>query len=102
MRSVIAEAVRDHLAAPVRMTLGELEDYECLTAILAKFGFLYKGDMDRFEVMARRHERLRALIPYAVSPDAMDQTFARMNIALLRAAIEFVGEDEHLEAQRND
>ncbi|RQR34824.1 hypothetical protein [Burkholderia sp. Bp9142] len=99
MGNVMDEAAGVHAESTVRLTLDELEAYDGLTAVLREYGFLYKEDMELFEAMVRRHDCLRPLIPYAVSAGSGDQAFARMNIALLRAAIVLDSEDEHQEAK---
>lgn len=100
VRSVIADATGIHPASTVQLTLDELEAYDGMTAVLREYGFLYKDDMDLLEEMVCRHESLRTLMPYAVSPNMKERAFAMRNIARLRAAVGALGQGEYLAAQR--
>ncbi|CAJ6186414.1 Uncharacterised protein [Burkholderia pseudomallei] len=98
VRSVIADATGIHSASTVQLTLDKLEAYDGMTAVLREYGFLYKDDMDLLEEMVCRHESLRTLMPYAVSPNMKERAFAMRNIARLRAAIGSLGQGEYLAA----
>ncbi|PMS14366.1 hypothetical protein C0Z18_31895 [Trinickia dabaoshanensis] len=102
VNSVLTGTVGVQPVSTARLTLDELEDYYGMTGVLREYGLLLKDDMKLLEAMVRRHECLRTLIPYAVSPDAKDRAFATKNISLLRAAIELADEEEHLNVQRDD